>query len=52
MTGIWAEPSRPAAHPRRPGTLAAVQTRYLLLASLATLFAILAASTVWFLMAG
>jgi hypothetical protein len=29
-----------------------VQTRYLLIASLVTLFAILAASAVWFLMAG
>jgi hypothetical protein len=29
-----------------------VQTRYLLLASLATLFVILAASAIWFLMAG
>ena len=52
-TGHDSGPVPPPSVPAPPpGTLSAVQTRYLLLASLVTLFAILAASAVWFLMAG
>lgn len=45
-------PAHPSCCAAAPGTLSPVQTRYLLLLSVVTLFAILAASAVWFLMAG
>jgi hypothetical protein len=49
--GSCGEVSGRSDQPHGAGTLSAVQTRYLLIASLVTLFAILAASAVWFLMA-
>ncbi len=50
--GSSARLAAPFGHFQGAGTLPVVQTRYLLLASVITLFAILAASAVWFLMAG
>ncbi len=47
----WPRLARTPGSPRSAITLRWVQTRYLLLASLVTLVAILAASAVWFLMA-